>query len=224
MTYRQEMGRLAREIAKLLSEGGRVPGEDVRAALAGHSSVVGLLRAVQADMAATEWRGVTDLSQELARQPRINDQPLTSIIQRPTASRAGELWARVAKTATIAENEWHQSTLASRPYGNAAWSEIADIASLSEAIGLLDGDIADSLNAAGRWRDAADFRASQSGLIAIAQEVRRLAGTGPLPTAKDLQPITPETVILAPTQHVIPEALEHLAVLVNSANNLPQPK
>jgi hypothetical protein len=127
----------------------------------------------------------------------------------------------VARAANFAQQEWDQSTLASRPFGDAAWSEIADVATLAEAVGLLDEDIAHSLNAVGRWREAADFRTSQTGLIGVAQEVRRLAGTGPLPTAQDLQPITPETVIPVPTPKQLPEALEHLTALINSANNLP---
>lgn len=168
MTYRQEMGRLSRALAKLLGEGGTVPMADVPVAVAGQSSVIGLLRAVQADLAATEWRGVTNLSTELARQPRVTDQPLTTVLQVEPTSRAGRLWRDVAKAATVAEHDWHQSTLALRPFGAAAWSEIADVAVMAEAVGLLDGDIADSLNKARRWRDAAEFRASQPGLIALA--------------------------------------------------------
>ena len=47
MTYRQEMGRIARAVAQLLEERGTVPTEDLSAALAGHSALVGLLRSVQ---------------------------------------------------------------------------------------------------------------------------------------------------------------------------------
>jgi hypothetical protein len=215
------MGRLAKDLSRLLIEGGKVPADDVRAAVAGHSSVVGLLRVVQTDLSTAEWRGVGELSHKLADQPRVTDQPLTSVLVSPPSSEAGQLWRNVARLATTAQQEWQQSSAASRPFGPAAWSEIADIAAMAEAIGLLDGDIADSLNAVGRWREASDFRASQFGLIDIAQEVRRLAATGPLPTGPELKPAAVERIVPITTPKTLPDALHALSTLVASANNLP---
>lgn len=222
MTYRQEMGRLSRELGKLLLEGGRVPGVDLPAAVAGHASVVRLLRAVHDELVPPEWIGVTDLGHVLFDQPNATDRPLRPGPSAPAASRAGERWGNVAEWATAAQHEWHQSTLTSRPTGRAAWSEVADLASLAETIGLLDADIADSLAEAGRWHDAQNFRNSQPKLLATAQNVRTLvAEAGPLPTAPDLKPATTGEVLLIPTPEALPQALDRLSVLITSAADLP---
>jgi hypothetical protein len=221
MTYRQEMARLSRELGKLLIEGGQVPGVDISAAVAGHASVVRLLRAVHADLVSPDWDGVKDLGYVLFAQHCATERPLVPGPPGPPASKAGEMWRNVTEWATAAQHEWHQSTLSSRPFGETAWSEIADTASIAEAIGQLNGDIADSLAEAGRWFDASNFRANQSGLLEIAQEVRHVAALHPLPPAPDLKPALTDHLLLVPTPEAIPQAVERLRSFITSTDNLP---
>jgi len=221
MTYRQEMGCLARELGHLLSEGGRVPSIDLPAAVAGHSAVVSLLRAVHADVVRPEWTGATRLGPPLFNQPTPTLQPLKPTPPGPAATAAGQLWRTVAEWATAAQYEWHQSSLASRPSGKAAWSEVADLAAMAEAVAHLNGDIADSLAEAGRWEDARALRSSQPELLDTARKVRLAAATGPLPAASDLRPAGSGEILLVPTPEALPSAMNRLASLVTQAENLP---
>jgi hypothetical protein len=50
------------------------------------------------------------------------------------SGRAGQLWREVAKAATLAQHDWYQALPASRPSGEAAWSEAADVATVAEVI------------------------------------------------------------------------------------------
>jgi hypothetical protein len=60
----------------------------------------------------------------------------------------------VAKSATVAEHDWSDAVPISRPTGEQAEAEMGDIGALTEAVAVLNGDIADSLNATARWVDA----------------------------------------------------------------------
>lgn len=233
MSYRQEMARLSRAVGELLARGGAVHADDVRAALAGHSSLVGLLKQVHRDVtgaSAVRYQSITELERHpvaqlggwLNRQPWISDQPLSIVLNTESVSRAGELWREVAEAATLAQADWDRSAAESRPTADFAWSEIADVAVLAEAVAVLDEDIADSLAAAGRWRDAVDFRAAaRAGLRVTAREVFTLASTGPLPIAADPRPPTPTKVMIGLTPAALPEALGRLDGLLTATTQIP---
>lgn len=151
MTYRQEMGRLAQELGKLLVDGGRVPEYDLPDALAEHTAVIRLLTTVHSEVAATPLVGLGNLGYRLAAQPQIADLPSGFGAPEPTATEAGAQWRNVAAWATQAEREWETATMRSRPVGKQAWTEIADLGAVAEAIGVLNGDLTDSLAEARRW-------------------------------------------------------------------------
>lgn len=217
MTYRQEMHRLTGSIAALLSAG-TVPGDDVRAALAGHVALVELLNTVHHDLAPSGEGAVALLGRLLRDQPRRTEQPLSDVLAADAASAAGQHWREVAKSATLAEHYWRTAVPFTRPQGDAAWTEMADIAALSRAVATLDGDVAESLNHVGRWQDAATYRtAAQSGLRGVAGEVQALAATGPLPPAADLRPRATRTLLLVRRPDDLPAALRQLGHLAATA-------
>lgn len=221
MTYRQEMGRLARELGHLLDEGGRVPGIDIPSAVAGHTAVVNLLRTVHTDVTRPEWSSAAPLGQALFAQPTPTHQPLTPAPSGPAATTTGQRWRTVTEAASAAQYEWHQSSAASRPAAQAAWSEIADLAAIAEAVAHLNGDLADSLAEAGRWADAHAIRKSQPELLEAATKVRAVATANPLPVPPELEPALTSEIVLVPTPEALPQALERLSALTIAALDLP---
>jgi hypothetical protein len=220
MSYRTEMNQLAHAISELLLNGAVVPGDDIRAAVAGHSSLVCLLRVIDRDL-GLENMEVAHLSFRFARQPIVTDQPLTDVLNAPAASRAGRLWRDVARTATLAQQEWQLSKPSSRPTDTTAWSEIADVAALAEGLAVLNTDIADSLSAVARWKDAASYRAGQSSLVVAARSVRRIAAGQALPAAAELQTAVTTKVLTNLPARGLPEALHRLSSMITTSPHIP---
>ena len=221
MTYRQEMHQLAVSVSALLTDGATVPGDDVRAALVGHLAMVELLSAVHHDLAPPDGDPIAVLGRMLREQPRRLDQPLTYVLAAQAACTAGQHWRETAKAATLAEHYWRTAVPFSRPHGDAAWTEIADIAALSQAVAALDLDIADSFNRVGRWQDAAIYRsAGQSGLRVAAIEAQALAATGLLPAAADLLPDPVRTVLSVRRPDELPAALRRLSHLAATSTTI----
>jgi hypothetical protein len=222
MTYRPEMERLSTAIAELLKDGATVPGDDIRAAVAGHAALVDLLRRVEHDL-AIETPHTLEIQHQLKHQPRVTDQPLTDVLTAPAASRAGELWRDVARSAVIAKHEWENSLSASRPTGKHAHYELADIRALAEAVAVLNGDVADSLNAGARWMDAAEFRARQTPLLVAARTMATVVNAGPrVRPVPDLKSRTVDSVILCRTPNDLPDAFHRLARIIATTDVPPQ--
>jgi hypothetical protein len=222
MTYRQEIGRVTTAVAELLLDGGTVPGDDIRAAVAGHSALVSLLRRVDKDLGFEDPHSRT-LAHQLEKQPRVADQALTDVLQATSSSRAGELWRVVAKSATVAEHDWSDAVPISRPTGEQAEAEMADVAALTEAVAVLNGDIADSLNATARWVDAADFRASQTPLLIASRTLRSYLGVGPRKRpVPDLLPSTVDSILISRSVADLPESFHRLARILATTDPPPQ--
>ena len=233
MTYRQEMDDLSRHLGQLLVDGGRVPAADLPAALGAHAAVVHLLRDVHGDIthlagsrlpphvAEAERNPVALLGHLLRESPTTTDSPLTDTLAARAESPAGERWRAVTRAATLAQHDWIDATPSTRPAGDAAWSEIADVAHLAEGLTVLRADLADSLAGAGRLAEAATMRrASQSGLRLVAHQVAKLAATGPLPAAPDLVPRPPDRVLVVQSPQALPEAFRRLSGMLQSAKDL----
>jgi hypothetical protein len=233
MTYREEMSRLAHALGRLLTDGGTVAASDIPAAVAGHASTVALLSELHADLTGAapgpHWQTVTELERHpvgllgrvLSHQPRVTDQPFSQVLQALPAGPAGRHWREVAKAATLAQYDWQRAAPQTRPTGDAAWSELADVAHLAEAIAVLDGDIADSLSAAGRLKEASDFRqAGRSGLRVVAREVRELASTGFLPEGPEVRATRHTRVLITTDPAELPASLRRLDDLVVGAHNI----
>ncbi len=193
MTYREEAGLVSLTVHELLTDGATAPSADLPAALAGHASLVAMLTELHThltdgvrpprreDVTELERRPIALLGKMLKNQPSIIDQPFSDILQSQPAGAAGKAWRELAKSATLAQFEWQHARPETLPRGDAAWSEIADLAYLAEAVAILDVDVADSLSAAGRFSEASRFRAAgTSGLRLAAREVHE---TSPLPAA-----------------------------------------
>jgi hypothetical protein len=226
MTYRQEMNRLATTMRALLEEGGTVPAGDLRVALPAHAALTDLLTQVETDLALTH-RSLAQLRLALRRQPRNLEvptygnelgsstapDPRTPAI--PTSSRAGQLWQDAARSATAAQHNWQHAIPGTRPTGLAARGELADIAALAEATAVLNRDLADSLLAAGRSQDAAEYHRAGMDLLAAARTVRAAITDQVLPPTIELQPhLTAGLSLLRRTPPSLPESLHRLTGLL----------
>ena len=233
MTYREHVHALSTAMSTLLRDGGQVAAADLDQALASQTALVRLLHTVHADVTGIvhpstrpDLRGLEEapvalLSRMLRDHPATADLPISAAAAVSAASPAGELWRQIGRHATVAEHDWRTALPASRPTGDARWTETADIAALSEGLAVLSGDLADSLASAGRLTDADRFRrASTSGLASTAGAVRRLAQAGPTPAPADVTATASRRVIVVRDAEHLPAALHRLGHLLRSATDI----
>jgi hypothetical protein len=118
-------------------------------------------------------------------------------------------------------HEWQTATPATRPHGEAAWSEIADVAALGEGIAVLTHDLAESADRAGR-RDIADrlSEAATSGLGPTAAAVRALAESGPTPRGTETVPTPTRLILRVRAPEHLPAALDRLSHLMLTAPSI----
>jgi len=233
VSYRADTADLARTLGELLTEGGRVPPGDLPAPLCAHTATIGLLIDVHRDIthasavpvqphiAQAERQPIALLGRLLGESPRISDQPVIDALRPTGESAAGERWRAVTRAATLAQHAWTSAEPRSRPTGDAAWSELADVAALAEGLAVLRHDLADSLIDAGRLADADTMRrAAQSGLRIVAAEVRHLAATGRLPVAADLIPPIPTRVLIVASPCALPESFRRLGAMLRTVQDI----
>lgn len=217
MGYREESAQLARELAFLAASGGSVDldARGVVAAVTARREVLMLAGQVLAEArggtththaargygperAGLDGSGLRGV-QELEAQPvlllarALKGYPAPSVAQDPgerdaaaLASPVGQAWSQVGRRALLAGHEW--STRAPVLDGAQAWSAVADVAALAQALVVVDGDLR---VAAARARDldpgvqAELQRTAASGLRVAAGEAAAVAAAGDLPPYGD---------------------------------------
>ena len=165
MTFEWEMGELGRATAGLLLASPRVPAPSLPAAVTAQAASYHLLHQVHRGLAgATRTRSEATsligrhpvaalgrLLEKTARTRPPGPSTLDVLTAAPT-SEADALWHAVLRHASLATIRWQERD--STPTGDAAWSLIGDIATLSQAASALDRDLAGALAASGRQVDA----------------------------------------------------------------------
>ncbi len=233
MTYRHDMHHLAVALARVLQTGGAIPEQDLDIAVGAHTATVALLQQVHRDVTGTGQRAgplhiaeaerhpVGLLGRLLADVPHLSDAAPSQILATTPVSSVGEQWKAIARSATLAAAEWQSIPPGGRPTGDAAWAELADVASLTQGLLAASDDLADSLARAGQTPAAEALRqVARSGLGVAAEQTHRIAVTGPLPAGPDhVRP--PSRRPFAPrTSEDLPEAFHRLSHMIRNAGSI----
>jgi hypothetical protein len=230
VTYRHDMHHLAVTLARLLHTGDTIAAADLDIAVGAHTATVALLRQVHGDVTGTGQRAgplhiaeaerhpVGLLGRLLADVPHLSDAAPSQVLATTPVSAVGEQWKAVARSATLAAAGWQSIPATHRPAGDAAWAELADVASLTQGLLAASDDLADSLARAGRDPAAQALRqVGRSGLGVAAEQTRRLAVTGPLlPGPDHVRPPSRRPVAVRSCED-LPEAFRRLTHLIRSA-------
>jgi hypothetical protein len=230
MTYREHMHALAVAMSDLLRDGGQVAPADLDLALTAHATVVQLLQTMHRDvtgiahspepanLGGLERHPVAVLGRVLRNQPQLASVALSDVAA-AVGDPAANAWRDVARHAAVAAHDWQTATPGSRPRGEAAWSEIADVAALSESVAVLTQDLAavaartDRRGLADRLSDAAT-----SGLAPAAVAVRTLAESGPTPRGGETVPTPTRLILRVRVPEHLPAGLDRLAHLIRTSS------
>ncbi len=232
MTYGPEVRALAETMRDLLTERGPIDPGDVDVVLTAHATLTRLLQTLHTDLAnvraadqtsaaAVEQHPVAVHARLLQDHPRHAPLPLTEVIDSRPTTPAGQSWRQAARHAVLAQHDWQTSTPTSRPAGDATWSDLADVAALSEALAYLDADLGRQLTAAGRPDLAAPYTdAAHSGLATTARAVQQLAASGATPHPTELDPSPQRALVAVRTDADLPAATQRLAHLLTTTREL----
>ncbi len=122
---------------------------------------------------------VTALAEHLAGHRRVPGPSASEVLAASSATPAGEQWRQAARCALLADHTWREGTLPSWS-PSTAWAALADAAALTEAVAVLDHDLADAAWSLGHHKDAGVLqRSADSPLRVAAIEVQAVAFFGP---------------------------------------------
>lgn len=232
MTYRDTMSELAATLARTITAGSPIPERDLDVALTGYQATIDLLRGIHRDLTGSSQQATPRLISEAERNPvgllgtlladipRLAPLSPTEALTQPTRSGAGARWQQITRNAVLGAAAWDAAGPAGRPSGDAAWTELADIAALAQGVVAASDDLAGSLARAGRHTDAEAVRmVGQSGLGVAAEHTgRRAATTAQHPAFTLHLPPGPATSPLLPRgPHDLPEAFRRLTELLHKA-------
>lgn len=232
MTYRDNMSELAAALARTITAGQPIPEHDLDVALTGYQATIDLLRGIHRDLTGSSQHATPRLISEAERNPvgllgtlladipRLASLSPTEALTQPTRSGAGARWQQVTRNAVLAAGAWDAAGPAGRPIGDAARTELADVAALTQGIVAAGDDLAGSLARAGRHTEADAVRmVGQSGLgVAAEQTGRRTAHPGTHPVYSLDLPTPPAATPLMPRgPHDLPEAFHRLTDLLHRA-------
>jgi hypothetical protein len=173
------------------------------------------------DVAEIERRTVQLMGRLLNDLPRLEQAAPTDIQAAPATSQAGLCWRAVAIAATVAQHDWSTATPSTRPTGDRARGEIAQIAELTEGLAAAGEDLAGHLRAAGRTLDAARLhQACTSGLRVAAAAARQASLPEQPPGLAELAHPPSRLVVIVRRPSHLPEALRRLAAHIKSATHL----
>ena len=139
-----------------------------------------------------------------------------------------QAWQRLARAVTVAGDTWRRADPESRPRQHQAWSLMADVAALGQAMAVLDADIAraatrmtnDTIERLGVAPGVLADRyaaAAVQGLRLAGERVVALAQSGPLPDVAPLrQPVTRPMMLRQPAH--VPHAQAATAELLSRAS------
>lgn len=224
MSYRAEMAVVATRLGLLVADRPPVPSTDLDVAVGGYGATLSLLKQVYADLTGQWLRTRVMTVPELAQRPVwVFGQLLLSesapvrggrldTLTGECASQAGQAWRELARAATLAQYYWQEADPSSKPRGHAEWSEIADLAALSEGLTLAASDLAESLRIAERHEEASAVgHGATSGLQLVSGVVRQLADSGPLPFLEELAQRPPARLLVVREFADLPEAFQRLS-------------
>ncbi|MBK8075392.1 MAG: hypothetical protein IPK24_07455 [Kineosporiaceae bacterium] len=190
MTYRTNMSELAATLARSITAGSPIPDSDLDVALTGYQATLDLLRGIHRDLTGSSQHATPRLISEAERNPvgllgtlladipRLAPLSPTEALTQPTRSGAGARWQQVTRNAVLAAGAWDAAGPTAHPTGQAAWTELADIAALTQGVLAASDDLATSLTHAGRHSDADAVKMDrQSGLGVAAEHTGRRATT-----------------------------------------------
>ena len=123
---------------------------------------------------------VTALAEQLAGHRRVPGPSASEALTASSATPTGEQWREAARSALLADHTWREGTLPSWS-PSTAWAALADAAALTEAVVVLDHDLAAAARSLGHAKDAGVLqRSADSPLRVAAIEVQAVASFGPL--------------------------------------------
>ena len=163
MSWHESTRATTRGLTRLLVRGGDVDGTDLDVALTARRAVLELAGAMHLDLSgrgsgtvAPTLAGLAEdpvraLGQLIHRTPRPEvERSLAALTASQVSDPTAAVWTQVADQATLAHHFWSQGRSTSRPRGNEAWTVMHHIAVLTQAVAVLDLDLAASARTAGR--------------------------------------------------------------------------
>ena len=134
---------------------------------------------------------------------------------------AGREWHHAARHALLADDAWRDGSHSTWTRAR-SWAALADVAAVTEALTVLDHDLAPAARALGRDRDAQVLeRSTASSLRRAAAEVQAHARFGPLTAVDVASPRrTNGHVVLVRSDADLPAAEARLAELLSGARHL----
>lgn len=235
MSYAEESHALAAGLSRLLAQQSSEldqPGyaqaligrsATLALAAAAHREIAGIgPHAVGRELADLEIHPVAALGRALHERVRVEaDLAPSDVLARTAGTVAGRAWGEVARRAILAHHDW-SSGLRSGWTPVQAWTALADIAAMTEAVNVLDRDLATAADALGRTDDANRLAsAARSGLRLAAAEVHALALAGPL-AAEPIERVPADRSRVLPVSSIgdLPDAQDRLAVMLTHALSL----
>lgn len=231
MTYRANMSELAATLARSIAAGRPIPDSDLDVALTGYQATLDLLRGIHRDLTGSSQHATPRLISEAERNPvgllgtlladipRLAPLSPTDALTQPTRSGAGARWQQITRHAVLAAAAWDAAGPTAHPTGQAAWTELADIAALTQGVLAASDDLATSLTHAGRHSDAdAVQMVRQSGLGVAAEHTGRRATTTQPTVTVNLPPAPATTPLLPRNARDLPEAFHRLTDLLHGAS------
>ncbi|GAB3250364.1 hypothetical protein [Kineosporia babensis] len=200
MSYVREMTVVARAIDTLLNHPSTLDPSETSLALAAHAALIELLRDrtsafrytnVDAEprhngVPSLDRHPVALLEKHLRNHPQIRTDTVTTIVETAPSTVKGRAWQTVLISSMRAQVAWSETPASLKPVGDEIWSHLADIAEITEAVTLLDIDLAEHLSVQKQHQDADRLRrGARSGIAIAAREVRYLAAGGELPVIPD---------------------------------------
>lgn len=188
-----------------------------------HREVAGIRRhAVGRTVTDLENHPVAVLGRVLSEQPRPRPQLApTDALNATSLTTAGRQWGAAARHAILAHHEW--LTGLRRAWAPVqAWTALADVAALAEAVTVLDRDLTIAATSLGRGEDAAELAsAAASGLRLTAAQVQTLARAGPLAAWPiDRIPLERGRVHQVTSTADLPQAQANLVSLLSQTRSL----
>lgn len=223
MTYETSVIDVTRELATLLTRGGRVPPVDRPAVRVARDAIVlaflEIYRDVTAGVAEAESlrKSHESLAAAVGAHPvaglralarTVRPAPFPDVRTAPPLSETARRWAKAAGHASAAQLAWGRRDARSDWPRVAAWSAVAECASIIEAVGLLDADLS----------RARGERLSPL-LRLAATDVRRLATSSDLPPLPDL-PLAIDRPMRVITPRDAAAGMEQFASLIEGAQHL----
>ncbi|GLY18019.1 hypothetical protein Kisp01_50330 [Kineosporia sp. NBRC 101677] len=222
MSYVREVTVVAGAVDTLLNDPTVLDASETELALAGHGALIQLLSQTTSAIMHTNVEArhygipsldrhpVALLERHLKSHPQIRTEKVTTLMETAPVTPKGQAWQTVLISSMRAQSAWSQTPRSLKPVGDEIWSHLADVAEISEALTLLDIDLANHLTTLKRSNDAGRLRlGARSGIAIAAREVRYVTAGGELPYIQD-DSRESLRVLANPKPADLPEALSRM--------------